>query len=115
MAVSCIVQCLELGRIEEAIRAHAAIGQEVADFVAAEAEIDVGSRRLERSVTRCQRAGRLCRVEPRLGDDADDQRILVAEFRLGNARDELHRLYRVGGNLVRVHAALLIGDRLVID
>ena len=32
-----------------------------------------------------------------------------------DAGDDFHRLHRVGRNLVRIDAALLVGDRLVVD
>ena len=43
------------------------------------------------------------------------RRALVAVFGRRHARDHLHRLDRVWRNLVRVDAALLVGDRLVVD
>ena len=45
----------------------------------------------------------------------DDEAALVAVLGRRHAGDQLHRLHGVGRDLVRVHAALLIGDRLVVD
>ena len=45
----------------------------------------------------------------------DDETALVAVFGRGDAGDHLHGLHGVLRNLVRVHAALLIGDRLVVN
>ena len=44
-----------------------------------------------------------------------DQAALVAVLRRRDAGDDLHRLDRVGRELIRIDAALLVGDRLVVD
>ena len=45
----------------------------------------------------------------------DDEAALVAVFGGRDAGDDLHRLDGVRRDLVRVDAALLVGDRLVVD
>ncbi len=54
-------------------------------------------------------------VEPGLGDDADDEAVLVAELGGRNSGDHFHRLHGVRRDLVRVDPALLIGHGLVVD
>ena len=110
-----IVQRLELRRIEKAIGPQSADRQKVPDAVRARADVDVARRALERAVAERHAAGRLRLVEPRLGDDVHDQAALVAVFGRRHAGDHLHRLHGVRRNLIRIDAALLVGDRLVVD
>ena len=54
-------------------------------------------------------------IEARLGHDVHHEAALVAVLRRRDAGDDFHRLHRVRRDLVRVHAALLICNRLVVD
>ena len=78
------------------------------------AEVELGGRALERSVAGRDAAGRLL-IQARLGDDANDQAVLVAELGRRHAGDDLHRLHGLRRDLVRVDPALLVGHRLVVD
>ena len=115
LAVPLVVQRLELGRIEVAIRPHRAQRQEVPDGVRAAADAGVEDRRGERSVAGGHRTRRLRLVETGLGDDVHDEAALVAVLGGRHAGDDLHRLHRLWRNLIRVDTALLIRNRLVVD
>ena len=110
-----IVQRRELGGVEIAVRRDARQREEIAQRVRSHADRRVEGRRAERSIPHVEIAGRVRLIEPRLGDDVHHQTALVAVFGRRDARNDFHRLHRVRRQLIRIHAALLVGDRLIVD
>ena len=110
-----VVQRFEFRRIEKAIGPQPLTDRKLPDRVRAAADVDIAGRTLERAVAERRAAGRLRLIEPGLGHDVHHQAALVAVFGRRHARDDLHRLHGVRRDLIRVQAALLVGDRLVVD
>ena len=114
LAGAAIVQRGELRRIEEAIGAQAAERQELPTERVPAPRLNSAVGLLNDPMPDREAAIRLL-IHARLGDDPHDQTVLVAEFSRRHAGDDLHRLHRLGRQLVRVDPALLIGHRLVVD
>ena len=91
-----IVKRLELGRIQEAIGAHATQREEVAESMRAHPDVQINGRRREGAVLNGQAAGRLWLVEARFRDDMHDETALVSVLGWGDAGNDLHRLHRIG-------------------
>ena len=115
LAVAVAVKHFEFRRVEKTVGPHRAHRHEVADLVRSGAEIEIRRRGVERAVAAHQRAARPPLIQPRLGDDAHHQAVLVAEFGGRDSGDHLHRLHGVGRDLVGVDPALLVGHGLVVD
>ena len=110
-----VMNRLKLRRIQKAVRPHARERDEVADPMRAGAEVHFSRRRPERAVAHGRTAGWLGLIEPRFGHDVNDETGLVAVLGGRDSSDDFHRLHSVLGNLIRVQAALLIRDGLIVD
>src|SRR6266550_512026 len=110
-----VVQRDKLRRIQEPIGLQAAERDEVTNAVGPGTEVRLERRAAERAEGAGDAPRRLLLVQTRLGDDVDNKAALVAVFGRRHAGNHFHGLHGVRRDLIRVHAALLVRHRLIVD
>ena len=105
----------ELGRVEKTSCAQPTRRKVIAVLSAPQTKINGRTNRTERTIAGGNPSHRLRLTETRLRVYDGNQARFVAILSGRYPRDELHGLNGLGGNLVRVDAALLIRDWLIID